>query len=773
VTAGGIPLVQVYVDDGTGTFPYDITTKTRVAGSVTRGRQDELTQVTPGQLGLILDNNDGRFTLGSTTIASPSPIKVDQKIRTKVTPGGNLIGSADAGSFESSVGGWAFNTLLGARTAGTSVAQSAVRATDGTQSLLATWSTTATGNFVGVAVTTVIGLTYTFAVDVYVPTGSPNVRASAAFIANSAFTSTKDAWVRLTVTFVATATTTTVGIDQVAATAGQTCFIDSAALNLGTTALPFAAGGLTVTRFTGYVQQWPVEWPSGSDLESTVSITAVDPQARGERRPLLSVIQEEIGLARPDFYYTMGEPTGAAAAADSSGNQAPSMGQWFTGTDVTFGTATGPGTDGLTAATFTNGGKWLRASGNWTPMWGTVSFNTTTITGGGALLLSVNPVLRSPDDWWSIGFDSSGHLFAENSFAQAIYTSKNVADGATHVASAILVPGTPGTILLFLDGVQVATASGTVLTPLGGGQMEIGNNYAETISHVAGGLLFGGLSTSAAVSGGTAATRFAAIAAASLTGFAGESGTARLTRTASYASLPVGTLDPSLTNVPFTDITGKSVSEALRQVADAEFGLVFFDGSGNLTFHNRNRVVSKTSPDLTLTADVLDPGTAFTVDMQGVLNYYQVTATRHERHAGRPQHAASETTHGRYPGSASYLVQTDAEALDRGNWIVYTHAEPSPRVGTLVIDVMVSRRRHAGVAARVRAGHLGPDHRPAVAGAGRHDRRPDRAGLRRQARRRLVADRFQRREQGRRRADAWILDNATYSVLDSTTRLYV
>ena len=167
-----------------------------------------------------------------------------------------------------------------------------------------------------------------------------------------------------------------------------------------------------------------------------------------------------------------------------------------------------------------------------------------------------------------------------------------------------------------------------------------------------------------------------------------------MTRLAGYANLPVGTLDTSLTNVAFTDITGKAAAEAIRDVADAEFGLAFFDGSGNLTFHNRNRAIAKTTPDTTIDANFLAEGTQFIVDMQGVINYFEVTAEGTKvkqlvRDTVSEYGDATHPKHGRYPSpKSSYLVQTDAEALDRANWLVSTHSQPAPRIGSLVIDVL-------------------------------------------------------------------------------------
>lgn len=89
----GLPTVTVLLDDGTGTFPYDVSTYVRsVDGiTITAGRGDEQSQAQPGTCSLTFDNTDGRFTLGSTTIDSPSPIVLNQQIRVQLTVSGTTV----------------------------------------------------------------------------------------------------------------------------------------------------------------------------------------------------------------------------------------------------------------------------------------------------------------------------------------------------------------------------------------------------------------------------------------------------------------------------------------------------------------------------------------------------------------------------------------------------------------------------------------------------------------------------------------------------------
>jgi hypothetical protein len=191
------------------------------------------------------------------------------------------------------------------------------------------------------------------------------------------------------------------------------------------------------------------------------------------------------------------------------------------------------------------------------------------------------------------------------------------------------------------------------------------------------------IDTTASLSSGRAAAHYNAGA----NGFAGESGTTRLTRLAGYAGLTLGTLDTSLTNISAADWTGNSLMQEIQNTADAEFGLVYFDGTDSLTFHNRNRVVAKVAPDLTLTSQYVTPDVNPVLDDQRMVNYFTGTSAGT---AGTSvvTNTASVTAHGQYPNTGStYLVQTDSEVIDRGNWIVANFAEPTARYGTLTINL--------------------------------------------------------------------------------------
>ena len=65
----GLPTMLVLLDDGSATYPYDITAYVRLVDgfSWSRGRPDEQSSVSPGTLSITLDNTDSRFTLDDPT----------------------------------------------------------------------------------------------------------------------------------------------------------------------------------------------------------------------------------------------------------------------------------------------------------------------------------------------------------------------------------------------------------------------------------------------------------------------------------------------------------------------------------------------------------------------------------------------------------------------------------------------------------------------------------------------------------------------------------
>jgi hypothetical protein len=333
--------------------------------------------------------------------------------------------------------------------------------------------------------------------------------------------------------------------------------------------------GVTYTRFTGYVKSWPVSWPATVVTFATVPAGATDAQARAERTTLRSMLEEEVVSASPSAYYTLGESEGSTSAGDTSGSQAVPLTAVGTGTAFTMGTGTGP-VDGLSATQFF-AGQYLADTA-------AVDFAAAPTT------IAIMCVFATTDPATVTILNHHGWLFQINGTFSTRLTAQGpgfsinstsvINDGRTHVAVLI---GDGATATLIIDGNiedtgAIGSGTGVVAT-------RVGQQFTGTMSHVA---VWPTLTTTQGQTIGQIALGLT------------ESGTARITRLAGYADIPVGTLDTSLTSVSAqATLRARRAFSAIQDVADAEGGLVFIDGSGNLTFHNRDRPSVKTTPDLT------------------------------------------------------------------------------------------------------------------------------------------------------------------------------
>lgn len=110
-------------------------------------------------------------------------------------------------SFETDASGWSANTVFGTWALASSLTSSTDRATHGVRSLKVAWGTSEPTKPCGVvaAFGGVQGAHYLYEADVFVPSGSPDVRLTGVFAADvdasEATTSVKDEWVRLRLTF--------------------------------------------------------------------------------------------------------------------------------------------------------------------------------------------------------------------------------------------------------------------------------------------------------------------------------------------------------------------------------------------------------------------------------------------------------------------------------------------------------------------------------------------------------------------------------------------
>lgn len=425
---------------------------------------------------------------------------------------------------------------------------------------------------------------------------------------------------------------------------------------------------VTYVRFVGYINEWPVQWPDSTSATSTVAITASSRMARlGLSAELRSIVEEEILVDSPSAYYTLGEPEGATSAVDSSGNLSAALTMFGSGADVTFGTATGPETDGLTAAAFI-GGQFLAGATVGTTSGVVFSF-----------LRASSPA--ATEGLWehqvsglSIAMNSTGKIVVSN---PAITSALSYADNQTHVCE---VSFAAGTWTLYVDGASVGSAGGSAsaagLFYLGGAANAA--TFTGTMAHLA------------TFATGLSATRALAHSSAMLTGFADELSAARITRLSGYAGVPAAelSLDAGVAAIAHFDITGSAPTAAMQKVTDTENGILYDgkDSAGLLVFKDRDhRYNLASSFTLNATTQEVQGDLLPRLDDQFLVN--DVTATGTDTSA-RIIDTTSTDDYGYYRQSLD-VASSDPDAVRAlAEWRVGLNAEPTTRYPTVSVDVV-------------------------------------------------------------------------------------
>jgi hypothetical protein len=453
---------------------------------------------------------------------------------------------------------------------------------------------------------------------------------------------------------------------------------------------------VTYRRFTGYVDEWPVTWADASATVADAPISASSRLARlGRGTELRSIVEEEYLLDEPRAYYTFGEPEGATQAGNVSTTPQPALSFAGSGTNPTFGTATGPGTDGLTAAAFA-GGKYLSTlfdqpivtSSHTTFVMECFFLTSTTSTAHDLMWLDLRNgsgeasglYIEHPSGKLRARGDGPGGV-PTNYF---LASSAAVWDGATHHALIReTISGGNLTATLYLDGVQVDTST-TAYAGFGArDRLRVGGGVFNTIT---------GTLAHAAVTPGTtqlATDRIEAHSDSGLNGFSGEGSGTRIIRLAGYAGVAVGSTDTETglsTSITNQVTNGQTALALMSEVVETEGGLLFDSGGGVLTFHARSHRYNAAST-LTLSGDggELQASLEAKLDDQGLVN--DMTASREGGVSARAVDTASIDDYGLYRESIELLTTSDNEVADAANWKVNTASTPQVRVPVAEADL--------------------------------------------------------------------------------------
>lgn len=416
-------------------------------------------------------------------------------------------------------------------------------------------------------------------------------------------------------------------------------------------------------RFTGYVDSWGTTWPGGNSASSYVDVRAMSRMARmGRGAELPDIISCVIDLGSPGAHYTMGEPEGAVQAHDSSGNAVPPLVQAGTGTAVVFGTATGPGTDGLTGATLTNGGRSLVAYDATGVQSGLGFFISTAGFAAGTFTARMGGII--------IDITDTGAISASTVFGASIGpVASSVTDGGVHHVE---LDTSAGSTVLYVDGVSVGSVAvgGAVVGKFGASFAVAGVGSSGT----------GTVSLSHIVSDVQGA---AAIWAAGTTGFAGDTPADRLARLATYAGIPAASLvadTGSATNLPHRDTTGRTVLDLMQEVTATENGTLFDGKDGTLVFQGRDHRYTATVAATFAPAVDLAP----VLDDYGVAN--EVTATG-DGVSALVRDEGSIDDHGLYRVSVELMTTSADDVYQAAAWRVGTTAQPKTRIPTATANL--------------------------------------------------------------------------------------
>lgn len=727
--------------------------------NINRGAADELSQTQPGTMTLTLDNSDGRFTPTRTGSSYYPNVKknVPMRLRT-VTADKNLITNP---SFESGLTDWTASATP-------TIAQSSTHVQHGSQAMLLTFGGGVSGQSASTTVHGLdIGATYTVSAYVWVPTGDTHVHLRVLGGPDSSPSTVNDAFQRITLTFTATATQHSLLVRSATTpAAGDQVWIDAVQLEEGASATTFASDGAQVhARFFGMVNEWPLEW-TGLQAKTVISCTDIFKWARLEDT-LQPMLNQEILLDRPAAYYPLSEPADSTSAGDVSGTTgigALSIVQAGSGGTLTFDSGTGPA-DSLGCPTFTpaasNAGKYLTADLGQTFQDANTNFRLrleawfTTSTSGRVLMaltstdlaVKVIILLESGTGKLALEKDQIG-----NGVTTTVVNTPNLADGNLHhlayseAANEVVVDGVTYT--------AVANNQADLRTLTVGGYA---NNrlWSGTIAHLA--LYVRSITPTELASHYTTGT----------TEHIGETADARLSRLASYVGLTVTTQGTVFDAMASQKALGKSALEHMREIETTESGkLLASRSSAALLFQSRSLRYNPVAAVSLAYADLETDSVRYADDDQKMVN--AVIATRA---GGATQRVINQTaidTYGPKPRELELFKNTDLKVTDAATWLVSRYADPPPEVRQVPVEAysmpITTYRALLDADVSTVLGLTGlPDQAPASTATVVVEGYSERIGLGTH----LIDFHTSRADTD----TVWVLDDATYSVLDSTTRL--
>ncbi|MEH0423116.1 carbohydrate binding domain-containing protein [Streptomyces sp. B21-083] len=647
-----------------------------------RGSQTEQSETQPSTCSLVLDNSDGRFTSSRTGSPYYPNVRKNAPIRVSVvTVSKNFMPNP---SFESGVSEWVSSGTPTRVTDATHVQDSAT-------AMKVTWGAVASQTMTSPVIYGLdIGTRYTFSAYVWVPTGDAPVRLTVADVTTGAQSTLFDQFQRLTVSWTATSTSHQVRVGAIGTpAAGDVVWVDAAQIEAASSATAFDSNGAQVhPRFFGMVNDWPTKW---TGLSSTVSITCTDVFKRLSRTPALRpMLIQEVLLDGPLAYYPMGETSDSTSAGDESGvlgSSSLTIQQKGSGGSLTFDSSGGPA-DTLNAPTFTPddsaNGKYLRATLG-------EAFTDASVTNFVMIECWFNTITRGRNILTVFTSDEGRYIIFYLAAATGFLTveTRNPTSGGavtTTVGAVDLANGGVHHLVydsetkeILIDGVSLGTFS-AILTLVNLDTLHVGASqngfqlWQGSVSHVA-------LYATTSLTTATLATHYTT----GLNNHTGETADLRVARLASYVGMTVLAQGSGFSQIVRQAGLGSSALDHMREVERTEAGrLISSRSSAQLVFQGRS-LRSNPVPAFTVAyADLETREVELADDDQKMVN--TLLLSRPTGSQTRIADKAAIAAYGPYEQTLELFTMTDEAMVDRGNWIVSRYADPPPELRTVPLE---------------------------------------------------------------------------------------
>jgi hypothetical protein len=538
-------------------------------------------------------------------------------------------------------------------------------------------------------------------------------------------TTTTGSYQRLTVTWTATQPLHTVQLATSGTAVAGAVLLDDIQHEVGASASTFASSGPVIYGVhRGYVERWPSNW-NYQGMYGYAQVTTVDGFAALAARKLHSAYRAAVLALRPDYYWPMGEPAGAATFADVTGRGNPSLkprvpvygagaapaagaSLGMAGDPNGFGVKFAPTTDGtfaevedgeiLVAGTAAGtspvtlpakiGTSWALTASFWinaAPAPGSFT-NTTPL-----FLPSVT------GNYLPLGFfiNNSGAVetdfvnFVGGSFTSVIASGAGaVLDGRPHLVVAVVTQATNTTVTTYVDGVQVSTNTKTTAAVGVLGQSSVDISVGGSANGINNGSQVNGIVAHAAVwNRALSSTELTSLWTAGK-GYVGEASGSRITR---YLT-SVGYGGASAIDTGQSTMGADTAAEASILLTDAlavattENGNLWFTGQGTVTFTSRTRRYLTTTAKWTFGEAETPYLGDVSYDHDPQLVYNDVLVRNASGISPEATDVASQSAYGPRTLSRDVNTQFDTEASDAASWLLATHKAPHQRIATLTLD---------------------------------------------------------------------------------------